>query len=355
MDPARWADLEEATAAYVAAPATQALFAEAAAALAQVRGGGRLRGRARLAQFSQHARDVPHLTRHSIRIAYPFLRPQADAGPASAGDAAQGDAAAPTDVRLGARRRLVVLRAPRLGASQHAGVADAVAASLAHRAGCAAAINLQQLGGASPPDSAGPDLQLAEAAAQRAAWTTLGSGGVQPQAAAPMAVPAPAGERGEAPPNSSQQEAAGAEAEGESGGLTAYLSSWFGSPTKLPVLSPPAGGATAPAGGAGAPHSLRPASRQGSTLLEAAVAAGAFVSPRGTAPEVTAGASGTPAAAETGAAAAAAADLAAELEERLEPLLPSVGVLHLGLELAGGAGAVMRWRQRLQVVAEPSE
>lgn len=37
MDPERWAQLEAATEEYVASPATQAQFAEAAAALLQVR------------------------------------------------------------------------------------------------------------------------------------------------------------------------------------------------------------------------------------------------------------------------------------------------------------------------------
>lgn len=376
VDPARWAQLEAATAEYVAAPATQALLAEAAAALGQqvrpsvaVSHGG-WGGRHLSLLSSGRAAGCLLVTERLARRRRPPLPrdlacspppipgswAQAEAGcGASACDAAQAAAAAPADVRLGARRRLVVVRAPRLGASQRAGLADAVAASLAHRPGCAAAIDLQQLGAASPPGSAGPDLQLAEAAAQRvAASAARSSVDQQSQAAVPAAALAPAGHRSEQQPGSSQLDAA-PELEAEGGGLTAYLSSWFGSPTKQPVLAQPtnAGGAAATASGAAASSSSRPASAR----LEAAAASGAAVgcaaSPRGTAPEV--GAAVSSAAAGDPGPAAAAASLVGELEERLEPLLPTVGVLHLGLDVAGSAGAVLRWRQRLQVVAEPSE
>ena len=52
---------------------------------------------------------------------------------------------------------------------------------------------------------------------------------------------------------------------------------------------------------------------------------------------------------------AAGRDLLAKLEERVAPLLPTVGVVHLGMEPVAGEGPVLRWKQRLQVLAEPSE
>lgn len=63
---------------------------------------------------------------------------------------------------------------------------------------------------------------------------------------------------------------------------------------------------------------------------------------------------GTQSAAEGAAASDGLRGLVGELEERLASLLPSVGVVHLGCSQAAGS-FVLRWRQRLQVVVEPSE
>lgn len=62
---------------------------------------------------------------------------------------------------------------------------------------------------------------------------------------------------------------------------------------------------------------------------------------------------GTQSAAEGAAASDGLRGLVGELEERLASLLPSVGVVHLGCSQAAGS-FVLRWRQRLQVVVEPS-
>lgn len=240
----------------------------------------------------------------------------------------------------------MVLRAPRLGAIQQANVADAVAASLAHRPGCVATVNLQQLLAPSAGGD-GPDLLLPAIAV----GATTGKG-AETQLLSPPAV-AVAGEPSEQQAGSNQKEAM---AEAEASGLSAYLSSWFGSPTKQPKLPPPAASqeaATAASSSSEQQPGARPAFAQGP---QEPAGAHHDSSPHPGALQPAAAAA--PAAASTvdvAAAAASAAELAGKLEERLESVLPSVGVVHLGLELASGQGAVLGWQQRLQVVAEPSE
>ncbi|EFN59236.1 hypothetical protein CHLNCDRAFT_138222 [Chlorella variabilis] len=251
IDPERWAALEAATDDYIALPAAQAKFAAAAAALGT------------------------------------------QGGEAGAEMAAPSSARAP--VKLGLRRKLVVLRAPRLGAQQ-ASVDDAVAASLGRLPDCAAVVNLQRL--TVPPSGRECDQeqQLPSAAPTPPA--------VSSAAGTTLAVTAPS-RAGGPPPAAQQAQVAAPESPDdgsvvpEGSGLSAYLSSWFGSPAKQPKQPPPAPDAAG----------------------DAAVAALA----------------------------------GRRLEEQVAPLVPSVGVVHLGMEAVGGDGPVLQWKQRLQVVAEPSE
>lgn len=259
---------------------------------------------------------------------------------------------AQTAPSLGTRRRLVVLRCPRLGSAQQAGLDDAVAASLSLLPACAAAINLQSLtalgsttaseqneGGLLPPIQAASSLQPAPVAVCKLP---------QPAGAVPGEV---AGGGTSQLPGSDQHTQ-----QPDAGGLSAYLSSWFGSPSKpaQPVLpSPEVGLASAMESGSTTPRTHRLAVAGGGSSLEAtsprwqaapstaASAAQAAASARHTADEAAASSSGV-------------SDLLADLEGRLAPLLPSVGVVHLGCPQAAG-NFVLRWRQRLQVVAEPSK
>ncbi|PRW58490.1 phospholipase A I isoform X1 isoform A [Chlorella sorokiniana] len=234
VDPERWAQLEAATQEYVAAPATQAQYAEAAAALLQTE--------------AASAAEPPH-----------------------------------GSLKLGARRKLLVLRAPRLGAQQLS-MDDAVAATLAHRPGCVAAVDLQRL--EQPPREATDGSDALPAG--QPAGTRHSSVAEHAEVAAPVvAAAAGAGSAEIARGVGSLQVGSG---EDEGGGISAYLSSWFGSPTKQAKLASP------------------------------------------------------PAAAE---------DRAGQ-QEQLAAALPSVGVVHLGLELAGSAGLVLRWQQQLEAMAEPS-
>ena len=349
VDPQRWAALEAATEEYVAAPDTQAQFAEAAAALLQVppgtavwarvgwqgrrssgvAGGGTTAGWPQAAEPGVNLSCRSAATNTNLCTRAPH-RLQAEA--ASAAQPTQGS------IKLGARRKLVVLRAPRLGAHQ-LGVEDAVAASLAYRPGCVAAVNLQQL--VPPPPAAPAGSALQQPALEVAAGRT--SCEVQQ----PPAEPAGGGWPGEPPRGDGGQPQQGTDGEGS--GLSAYLSSWFGSPTKQTKPLP------APVGGDPEQQQRQP---PGSLATDPG-AASLGASPRRPAALVAAAeGAGPPAASDLVAAAgpgAAAEEMAAKLEERLAQLLPTVGVVHLGLELAGSAGLVLRWRQELQVLAEPSE
>lgn len=248
---------------------------------------------------------------------------------ASAAQPSQGS------VKLGARRKLLVLRAPRLGAHQ-LGMDDAVAASLAYRPGCVAAVNLQQLVAPPRPAAAASSVTPAlEHAAGRSSFDLQ----------QPLAEPAGRGGPGEPPRGDGGQPQQGADGEGS--GLSAYLSNWFGSPTKQTKLP------------AHMRASEQPQPQQPGSL---AVDTGPTIlgtSPRRPAALAAAGGAAPTAASDSAAAAAAPGaaveEVAAKLEERLGQLLPTVGVVHLGLELAGTAGIVLRWRQELQVLAEPSE
>lgn len=258
----------------------------------------------------------------------------------------QADAAAavqppPGSLKLGARRKLVVLRAPRLGAQQLS-ADDAVAATLAYRPGCLAAVDLQQL--QLPPCDVDAGSRAQQLAGQPA--TMRNSSDLHQQrldAAAPAARAAP----GEPLQDAGSQQARGSEDEG--GGLSAYISSWFGSPTKQakPAFQP-----AAAVGSAGQPVQSPPPQPQDDAASQPGAPS------RGASPARPATADNRAQAPASGSAAGLASaieGLVAQLEEHLAPVLPSVGVVHLGLELAGAAGLVMRWQQQLQAVAEPSE
>lgn len=362
IDPARWAELEAATEEYLAQPATQAQFAEAAAALLQVgRGGaggchvahtrcfaGVQRWQGDAGGSSGWRRRRPSPRARATRPPPASRCVQAEAG-------AAGEPSQPGGLKLGVRRKLVVLRAPRLGAQQ-VSVADAVATSVAFRPGCVAAVNLQQLvpTAAAPEDgkdAAAARAPLAAAAATTAPPVAAAPSSMQGQARTstdlqPPAQPAcPPGPKAEAAGAGLSEQEDGLPA-AESSGLSAYLTSWFGSPSKQPRQPAPDGSlqpGAAAAAAATSRHSLSLGSRVSSLSSSPLQHAGLVAAPE---------AAAAPAAAVDS---AALQDLALRLEERLEPLLPSVGVVHLGLEMAGGAGTVLRWRQRLQVVAEPSE
>ncbi|KAL4431288.1 hypothetical protein ABPG75_006544 [Micractinium tetrahymenae] len=307
IDPERWAALEAATDDYIALPATQQQFADAAAALGKI--------------------DM----------------------------VAAEQAAAP---RLGTRRRLVVLRCPGMGSAWQAGLDDAVAASLSMLPACAAAVDLQSL--------AAPGVAAASGEEEEELLPSMASASAtQPAPAAhqipPQTLAAATGEEGGGSAHLSGSEQRLEHADAEAGSLSAYLSSWFSSPSKPSKTAlPPAGLAAAvQAAGFG---SMTPR-QQGPAVLALAAdsSSPATASPRwqGT-PTAAAGATaGRVEEAPPGAASSAAsssdglAELIAQLEERLAPLLPSVGVVHLGCPQAAGA-FVLQWRQRLQVIAEPS-
>lgn len=253
---------------------------------------------------------------------------------------------------LGTRRRLVVLRCPRLGSAQQAGVDDAVAASVSLLPACAAAINLQLMA-----------IPGAAAASEQEDGESLLPGG-----AAPALQPAPTAWRNlQQPVGAVANDASGAggaqlpgsEQQADTGGLSAYLSSWFSSPSKAArPPSPPAemGLAAAVRSGNSTPRAHSPA------VLAIAANSNhvAVASPRRQGAP-TAGPAATQAAqaAHSGGDGAAAGrhdlrGVVGELEVRLAPLLPSVGVVHLGC-LQAAESFVLRWRQSLQVVAEPSE
>ena len=252
--------------------------------------------------------------------------------------------------KLGTRRKLVVLRAQRLGA-QRVSLDDAVAASLAHRPGCAAAVNLQQL---APPEAARSERSDSQRTAAAAAEAGAAVQRTDDQAAtgqAAAAAPLAGAAGGALDSNAAEQEPGGVEGQGEGTGLSAYLSSWFGSPTKARPLSagPPPGQISAAFG-----QGLAAAQPGAASARPQRQTAGLTRASSGAAWGPAAGAAAPPAA--FGAAEAdAAKQLLEQLEEQLSAALPAVGVVHLGLELAGDAGAVLRWQQRLQVVAEPSE
>jgi hypothetical protein len=192
------------------------------------------------------------------------------------------------------------------------------------------------------------------AAAARIAAGPTTAGQRQHSRAAAVAVPSTASEDGAAH---------------EGGGLSGYLnlSSWFGSPAKHPTLSTlpdvaaGAAAATAAAAAAGvAPRVGRTPSRQDGGTHGTNASVSPATSPlrhvlANPAAPVRVAASGQPADGSASASSAAGLDLLALLEGKLEPLLPAMGVLHLGMEVPGGQGPVLHWKQRLQVVAEPSE
>ncbi|KAL4853631.1 Phospholipase A I [Chlorella vulgaris] len=394
IDPLRWAALEAATDEYIALPATQAKFAEAAAALGltqQVKREGGNAGKcgclegeelvkwqhlaggsaAGLGESTRPA--ILHASADALRSVPPLAQVDGTGGAPSAAAAAPS-----TSLKLGSRRKLVVLRAPRLAGHQ-AGLDDAVAASLARLPGCAAAVNLQRL---SVPSQTAPDNQQQQqkqeqqeqphkqqeeaqaqqrqatvsvpAAAARIAAGPTTAGQRQHSRAAAVAVPSTASEDGAAH---------------EGGGLSGYLnlSSWFGSPAKHPTLSTipdmaaGAAAATAAAAAAGvAPRVGRTPSRQDGGTHGTNASVSPATSPlrhvlATPAAPVCVAASGQPADGSAPASSAAGLDLLALLEGKLEPLLPAMGVLHLGMEVPGGQGPVLHWKQRLQVVAEPSE
>lgn len=320
-DPQRWAALEAATDDYIAQPATQAKFAEAAAALGS-------------APAAEAAAAVP--------------------------------AAAAGSLRLGSRRKLVVLHAPRL-AGQLASVDDGVAASLAGLPGCAAVLNLQRL--VLPADAAA-DRPEQQAALQPAAVQTppaAAAAVVAVAAAAPgsgvaasQTVAVAAAAQADAPADAEAAESSGA-AE-ESGGLSAYLNSWFGSPAKQQQLAVPPAAAAAAGAPASPPanHRLgRAPAQQGSGAMHADRSSSPGSSPfrnsqTARAATLRAAAVGSSAVESSAASSEAERELAAELERQLAAALPSVGVLHLGAEALAGDGLVLRWRQRLQAVADPS-
>lgn len=265
-------------------------------------------------------------------------------------------------VKLGTRRKLVVLRASRFGA-QHASIDDAVAASLASRPGCAAAIDLQRLVPAVCGDAADMPVQQPAPAVQPAAMT--GDNCAQQQQQQQPPPPPPQQAAAAAVDDARRDGGSAGEADGaEAGSLSSYLSSWFGgSPSKPAVKSAPIATSTQSAPGAAqqqgsgnvslssSPQPPPGLARAGSSLKHAALDVGAASNPA----TPTLAAAATTTAAHPTATTSAMAALVEKLEEQLAPLLPSVGVVHLGLELAGAAGMVLRWRQSLQVVVEPSE
>ena len=262
-------------------------------------------------------------------------------------------------------RKLVVLRAPRL-AAQHPSVHDAVATSLSSLAGCTASINLQLLQRGGPAGSSRHDQQPlvgiapaagagTAAAAAAAAATGTGSVPAPPdrgkQAAIKEAASASTGADGTGAARPAYAdgsdnpcgslEAATASA-AESNILSSYWSSWFSSPAKPPPshsASPRAVEARAP--GTGLP-----------TDVDQHAASGAGP-PTGSDTQPVAAPAG--ATAEAGGEPNTVAGFLGQLEQRLAPLLPSVGVVHLGLEQASKDGPVLLWRQQLEAVAEPSE
>lgn len=342
VDPERWAQLEAATEEYVAAPTTQAQYAEAASVLLQVRAGwARLKALLWFGCCVGKCLLLDTLLGCScptcnMRPCLSLMLPQAEA--ALAVEPPQGG------LKLGTRRKLLVLRAPRLGAQQLS-VADAVAASLAYRPGCVAVVDLQRLGQAQ--HEAGITSQLAGQLA------TMPSSSDAQQPRCEVFAPAPTSDE---PSRTASSQARSSEDEG--GGLSAYISSWFSSPTKQANLASPPAAATGSSGRQQQQQQPLPPQeqlqqQQDSTALQADVP-GRVVSSVRTArsPVVT---SARQHAGNSAALASAAEGLAAKLEEQLAALLPSVGVVHLGLELAGAAGLVLRWQQQLQAVAEPSE
>ena len=345
VDPERWAQLEAATEEYIAAPTTQAQYAEAAAVLLQVRAGwGQTEGVAVVGCCVGKCLLLDALLVWSC--------PTCNIRPCLSLTLLQVEAALAVDppqasLKLGARRKLLVLRAPRLGAQQLS-MDDAVAASLAYRPGCVAAVDLQRLGKAQHKAGAGSTSQLA---GQLAAMPS--SNDVQQPRSEALA-PAPRTASDE-PSGTTSSQARSSEDEG--GSLSAYISSWFSSPTKQAKLaSPPA----AAAGSSGQqqqqqqplpPQQLQ--QQQDSIALQADVP-GRVVSSARTARSPVVSAARRHAG-NSAALASTAERLTAKLEEQLAALLPSVGVVHLGLELAGAAGLVLRWQQQLQAVAEPSE
>lgn len=245
-------------------------------------------------------------------------------------------------LKLGAHRKLVVLRAPRLGAQQLS-VDDGVAASLAFRPGCAAVVDLQRLE-VLPYDApaAGSTAELGpQSAAPRSSCD------VQQQHTEAAVAAAGAGP-GEPPGDAGSQQARSSE---DGGGFSAYISSWFSSPTKQSKLAaPPAGD------GASSGQQQQQSQQQPSQASQPSVASrGASPARPAFMPAVAAGPAQQAGSSSAASSAAGAESLAARLEEQLAAVLPSVGVVHLGLELSGAAGLVLRWQQRLQAVAEPSE
>lgn len=290
-----------------------------------------------------------------------------------------------------------------------------MAVSLSLLPACAASINLQQLGspsgaaaeeGGEKGGAEGGELLPAAAAGPAARATS------SLVAAAAAAVPAGGGSSGGhatlhakfVPPTAGAPQLAGSQheeevgREEEAGGLSAYLSSWFSSPTKAPKPALPSSAAAGiglaaavqvAAEGSSAPRSQQPspavqvlgasspprrlpglAAGPGSVQAAAAAACSGAAGAQATATAVDipaagpgSGAAAAAATARAGAGAGAGGSegrgarllgLLAQLEERLAAVLPSAGVVHLGLPLTP-EGAVLRWRQQLRVVAEPSE
>ena len=308
-------------------------------------------------------------------------------------------------MQLGARKRLVVLRCPRLGGLQQAGLDDAVATSLALLPACAAAINLQQL--AAPAAGCSTEQRNAEALLPAAgAPAAAAAAALAAPAAAPSSPPRPGAPSVPAHGAAQPQEGAAAEeadsVEEEAGGLSAYLTSWF-SPTKAPLARPalpaspaaPAGAGLASAGtSGGAPvaaqqqkqhqdkfqHAWQQQQQQQRPWQQPAAKPSIGGSAPAPAPAVAPAAPLPPSAAAVGCgisvdgisvdgvSVCSAGGVLAQLEARLSSVLPSVGVIHLGLPLHSTAqrgsssgdgssdgGLVLGWRQQLHVVAEPSE
>eukprot|EP00887_Chlorella_sp_A99_P000219 scaffold13.g219.t1 len=339
IHPAEWGKLEAATDEYIEQAAAK--FEEAAEAL--------LRG---LEPEGAGARTPTR------QAAQQPVEQQPRAHAAAAGAAQLG-----SSVRLGRRRGLVAVHAPRElpgGAAAAAGeaVVDAVTAACLRLPECLEAIDLQAAAGSSSSGSgadssllAGPPVAAPEAAGSPVKRASSAADGTAEAAGA-------AGAAGVAP------EASQVAAEEEGSSLGSYFSSWFGSPSKAPLASHPItvaadGGASLPATPAVslvAEASLVRASSDGQQLQQQnqqqraqqarvpplrPVAAGASQSQQQAAPRTEQREEQQRRALEA-------------LRRGLEATADSAGLVHLGLEPAP-EGLVLCWEQRVEAVVEPGE
>ena len=303
VDPLKWAALEAATDDYIADQASRLDAAAAALTLVRARVGQR-RGVAWRVCAGAECYAPAHYT------TTPAPQQELAAVQQRREERQQGEA-----LRLGVRRKLVVVRAPLLAsvAARGSDADDAAALVLARLPDCVGVVEL--------PGMEGQGVEAVEIE------TGARPGGSAPQRPPPQRASAPSS------PGAAPMVAPVVSADDEASGLSAYISSWFTSPTKAPGASPTT--TTTPQQQQPDPQlpAHPPPVKTGvlaSHPLSVPVDEGARAGPRG-----------SPAG-------------AAELQALLDPLLAATGVLHLALQPAA-QGLVLRWEQRLEAVAEPSE